>query len=350
MNMKLLTPANGANVSLHTTEQKAFFTDPERFVPHELQLIPHSDQTVPRPIVFSWTARPDTEAFLQISLDPEFRQLVVNRKAGITGQTGSAGIYNLLPGKTYFWRVASGGAISETASFSVIPELPRWIAIPGATNVRDLGGWRTPDGKAIRMGMIFRGSQFEPEPTLSCGLQEAGRKEIIHTLGIRTELDLRGEKENILSRKARRFDCIRYERFPMQAYATWAETGIFSAEQTEYLRNIFQLLADDSIYPVYLHCAGGGDRTGTIVFLLEALLGLDMEDILTEYELSNLSVSGERSRFSEVWTKFMEKLQTFGTESDSLACCAVHFLRRCEVPDETMAKIRNLLLTDHCLL
>ena len=73
------------------------------------------------------------------------------------------------------------------------------------------------------------------------------------------------------------------------------------------------------------------------------MLGLDRESLLTEYELSNLSVSGERNRFSEVWTGFMEKLKSFapgGTEGEQVR----EFLRQCGVTDEVQTKIRSILL------
>ena len=134
----------------------------------------------------------------------------------------------------------------------------------------------------------------------------------------------------------------RYEKISMSAYATWGEHGIFTDVQQKNVRKVFDILADETAYPIYFHCAGG-DRTGTIAFLLEAMLGLDEESLVTEYELSNLSVSGERHRFTEVWTKFMEKLETYvpgGTRKEQV----VAFLKTCGVTDETMNKICALLL------
>ena len=109
------------------------------------------------------------------------------------------------------------------------------------------------------------------------------------------------------------------------------------------VKKIFELFADPSAYPLYFHCQGGGDRTGTVAFLLENMLGVSDADCLNDYELSNLSASGERTRFSEVWTKFMEKLETFvpGGSRQEQVC---EFLRQCGVTDATQAKIRSFLL------
>ena len=41
--------------------------------------------------------------------------------------------------------------------------------------------------------------------------------------------------------------------------------------------------------PIYFHCAIGRDRTGTLAFLIEGLLGMSKSDIYKDYELTNFS-------------------------------------------------------------
>ena len=61
---------------------------------------------------------------------------------------------------------------------------------------------------------------------------------------------------------------------------------IDSKENGESIRKVFSDLADESKYPVYLHCTYGLDRTGTVSYLLEALLGVDEATMMKEYQLS----------------------------------------------------------------
>ncbi|NIY15095.1 MAG: hypothetical protein GWM98_09415, partial [Nitrospinaceae bacterium] len=71
-----------------------------------------------------------------------------------------------------------------------------------------------------------------------------------------------------------------------------------AAFRDEYLK-IFQVFADRENYPVLFHCVGGADRGGTVAFLLNGLLGKDREHLIRDFELTTLSVWGERSRWSD---------------------------------------------------
>ena len=49
---------------------------------------------------------------------------------------------------------------------------------------------------------------------------------------------------------------------------------------------------------IFFHCFGGADRTGTVAFLVEALLGVSESDMSKDYELTTYSSSrvGDRLR------------------------------------------------------
>ena len=330
--IELLSPADQAEISFLTQEQKDFFSDPNRFIPHDPELKPREiDLTFPGKAIFRWNVQGDSQ--LQISEDPDFSVFRL-----YPGKNNQAEISNLMPGKQYFWRVKTEHTLSEVRRFTVAPDHPRWVNIPNVTNCRDIGNWKTADGKKIRAGMIYRGAQFESETEGNViFITPDGKRCFTEELHIKTELDLRGEEIKSFSPAEKIYP------FPLSAYASWGGYGVFTAEQMEYYRQIFELFADPEIYPVYFHCAGGGDRTGTLAFMLEAVLGLDYETLLTEYELSNLSVSGERTRFSEVWKKFMEKLETL-SPGGSIHEQVREYLHQCGIPDETLEKIRSILL------
>ncbi|MBO4512954.1 MAG: tyrosine-protein phosphatase [Victivallales bacterium] len=330
---QLLVPADGAVLPLQTSAQKAMLASRRRFVPHKPNITPRKrDLTTPLGVVFRWKGGAGE---LQLCQDAAFEQPLRYRG------NGCCTVCNLLPGSLWYWRVMfNNGQRSEIRFFTIEDALPVFLHLEGLSNVRDLGGWRTNDGRLIRSRMLIRGCQFEPKGTLDFRFTEAGKATYFGELGVRTELDLRGLEEG---RETLVHPGYRRIHIPSSAYATWAQEGIFSAEQKETMKRIFTLLCDENVYPLYFHCAGGGDRTGTLAFLIETLLGVSLEDALTDYEYSNLSISGERSRFSQVFTAFLAKLETYAP-GKGIQCQVRAYLRDCGVSSVAMHKLRSLLL------
>ena len=52
---------------------------------------------------------------------------------------------------------------------------------------------------------------------------------------------------------------------------------------------------------VYFHCAGGADRTGSLAFLIEGLLGVSEEDLSKDYEVTYYSGSNRKRNSSTGW-------------------------------------------------
>ena len=150
----------------------------------------------------------------------------------------------------------------------------------------------------IRQGLLYRGSEFEihSHPT------EAGAA-AIRALRIRTDLDLRGEaKGKVLFPTSALFG-MKYILLPSVPY-----THVFSEKYRKNTRRFFTILAQKKNYPIYAHCWGGADRTGTLFFLLGAFLGMSKEELIYEYEFTSLSCWGTRTRNHP---PFMEFLRTF---------------------------------------
>ena len=293
----------------------------------------HAECSYPEAVTVKWSNPAGKMCQLLISENSDFAQ-AEKREA-----FRSCRIYNLLPGKQYFLRVRCGRIDSETVVFFTRTELPRFIFVPGVTNVRDIGGLSAGNGKKIRFGMVYRGAQHEKWGQQK-GITPEGKRVLLEDLKIKAILDLRGETEG---RRVMEKDVRKYVKIPSLAYATWQNDGIFSKEQMDHIRKIFGVFAQKNSYPLYFHCQGGGDRTGTIAFLLEVVLGVCLEDAEKEYEFSNLSTSGIRLRSSEVWIRFMEKLDTFApghTIQDKVTA----FLYQCGVKEAALEKIRDILL------
>ncbi|MFZ4395753.1 MAG: tyrosine-protein phosphatase [Kiritimatiellia bacterium] len=83
-------------------------------------------------------------------------------------------------------------------------------------------------------------------------------------------------------------------------------------------RRIFGVFADPSKYPILFHCWGGADRAGTVAFLLSALLGKSRENLVRDYELTSLSIWGERSHGSKDFQALLDALSSFGPGNGDL--------------------------------
>ena len=61
----------------------------------------------------------------------------------------------------------------------------------------------------------------------------------------------------------------------------------------EALLTEIKAFANPDNFPIYVHCSLGRDRTATICFLIQALLGVSEYDIYRDYEVSMMSAKGK---------------------------------------------------------
>ncbi|MBQ7232092.1 MAG: tyrosine-protein phosphatase, partial [Bacillales bacterium] len=151
-------------------------------------------------------------------------------------------------------------------------DLPRTVQIEGVSNTRDMGGYYTADGKyQVKEGMIYRGGKLED-------ITEAGRTQMLDVLGIQTDLDVRGDASSGSPLGAN----VNYVNLKGPYY----KALIMDSTYQKALANEIKVFADENNYPVYFHCSLGRDRTGTLAFLLNAMLGVGELDLFMDYELS----------------------------------------------------------------
>lgn len=192
-------------------------------------------------------------------------------------------VYSLKVNTQYYYRItltlSNGQQLSSQGSF-VTANTPRMLDIDGAVNVRDIGGWTTTNGKTIKQGLLFRGSELEGAMNPDYKITQNGVNEMLTVLGIKTELDLRPASDNPNGINALGMN-VKHIYISSPQYSQ-----IFNPEVQPSVKNIFSQLANKDNYPIYMHCTYGLDRTGTICYLLEAVLGLSENDLIRDYELS----------------------------------------------------------------
>ena len=293
------------------------------------------DRSVPRALPFTWEVSlphgGSASYELAISRHDNFDDPLVLRNLS----EPRAEVRHLNIATRYFWKVAatrSGRrvAVSPVWSFTTNSLPPRWIRVPGITNVRDIGGWPLPGDRIVRQGVIYRSSEMNSHLDIT----EEGREILIHELGIRTDLDLRGDTEETGPALDTRM--VRWINIPVMPYE-----GICEETAKKSCRKVFETFADASNYPILFHCWGGADRGGTVAFLLGALLGMSLSDLIRDYELTSLSIWGARSRESDEFKRMLNVLARFGNGKGHINEQVENYLRAAGLTEKRIASIRT---------
>jgi protein-tyrosine phosphatase len=175
----------------------------------------------------------------------------------------------------------------------------RALPLEGVQNFRDVGGYRSTDGRTVKWGVIYR----------SGALNKMTPKDIetLQRIGIKTECDFRSTEER--------------SREPI----TWPETlkpTVFTEDYGSDLGSLSALLRDPAITvdqarkvftdlyaelpykfagqyrrmfaellaehaPLIFNCTAGKDRTGVAAALLLTALGVPRQNVIDDFMLSN---------------------------------------------------------------
>lgn len=167
---------------------------------------------------------------------------------------------------------------------------PRMLKLDGGWNVRDCGGWSCDGGK-VKYGLLFRGARLENATADDLAL--------LASLGIQLDLDIRDAPN---ASGSTRIPGASYRNIPLtKDYGTMIQTE--TANAVAACAAAMESVVDGK--PVYIHCASGADRTGTICGLLEAVLGMSDRDIDRDFELtcfSDVEPLGGHIRNGAAWT------------------------------------------------
>ena len=239
----------------------------------------------PKPVRLSWVHQAGAEAQrVEVSENQNYSDAITFT---IDKDTAQYDLYNMIPGRKYYYRIVSVIGTNETtvSEGQLEPNgMLRWILAQGTWNVRDMGGWIGLGGHPIKYGLIFRGAQLvspkSPYPVL---ITESG-KEAMRNAGIRAELDLRSASQapGTVSSLSVNGD-VDYLVVPESSGARMC-----NFDKTEVTIRELQWIIDElrAGKPVFYHCQNGADRTGTMGFLIGALLGMGESDLAKDYELT----------------------------------------------------------------
>lgn len=163
--------------------------------------------------------------------------------------------------------------------------------LPGAHNVRDLGGLIGLNGRPIRPGLVYRGDYpaFADHETADA----------IQALALQTVVDLRRGTEAAAECVSWDDHGVAYHRCPVVggSESSWhARYQSYLDTRPETVVSAVRHVLDPGAHPVLFHCAAGKDRTGVVAALVLSALGVEDEDIVEDYLLSAVAVEAILSR------------------------------------------------------
>ena len=188
------------------------------------------------------------------------------------------------------------------------------IGLYDVQNARDLGGYKTTDGRTVKTGLLIRSGRLSN-----------ASKEDIHILKdlyhLNAVVDFRIIRERIDSPDVK-IDGVTYYTLPLVDDKSPIVGGVhkrsannqnplsyfidvikqghgksdmyvklFKSERFQKgMTSFFQiLLNNDSEHSILWHCAAGKDRAGSAAALTLLALGVDKETVLTDFDLSNIA-------------------------------------------------------------
>ncbi len=254
-----------------------------------------------------------------------------NPQFTVTTTGTSAKFYDLEFGRNYTWTVTDSTG-TATGHFYITndsgaPRILLYDHDPDASgadtsNTRDMGGWRTTNGKVVKQGLIYRTAELEwCNPTDANGM----RQELTYlknTLGIKFDMDFRNytDLQNKLAYVGANSITEHGWRWAWKngSYLNLNEsnigegvvrlninklTGVQFGSYTELIpkksatatdnkddrKNVwcaFTNLANSANWPMVFHCSHGKDRAGTFALVIQGVLGVPKEAALKDYAIS----------------------------------------------------------------
>lgn len=192
----------------------------------------------------------------------------------------------------------------------------RALRLATAPNFRDVGGYRTTDGKWVRTGMLYRSDQLNLLSDADLGT--------LRNMGIRLVCDLRTESE----RKGPGADRLPAGAKPLIADVTGDNPDsalavminspdkvrlagpqkmqqemanvyrqlVSSKTAQDAYRSMFERLANPIYLPAIFHCTAGKDRTGWASAVFLSIMGVPRDVIVADYMVSNTLLSAKNAK------------------------------------------------------
>lgn len=226
------------------------------------------------------------------------------------------------------------------------------LPLDGAENTRDLGGYPTLDNKVTKFHVYVRSSRLTNITDKDNNfLKDYGITDIIDLRGV-TKIQSTFISDDNINNEYFKFHYIPLSTLEMEQYANNeqdSENFNFGIGYTYLLDNktkvkqIFDVFVDAK-GGVLFHCTAGKDRTGVVSALILGLCGVDIKDIIANYEVTNTYISN--SDFIDKYPSNVKKsspefIKTFVENLLKKYSSFENYILSCNVSKENIQKIKN---------
>lgn len=247
----------------------------------------------PKPVPVSWSNPSSSNGTKVVYVYNDAAMTSEELSVSVDNNATSAQVYNLIPNRTYYYKVVNGsnatpiatGTFSTTGRRRMLKVGDSPYGMGYANNCRDFGGQMTVDGRRIKYGQLFRGTNMDKT-------NDDQKDMLWDYMGIRLDVDLRkneGSGDTPGAGKNWVFDALSLNKsggHTTHSFDNWSDLTN-PAKTGDVLTRIMSAVAEGK--GVYIHCKVGADRTGYVCMLVEAILGVGQGWCDVDYELTSFS-------------------------------------------------------------
>jgi protein-tyrosine phosphatase len=197
------------------------------------------------------------------------------------------------------------GCQSVTSTNAPVMTEKRHIRLDGQSNFRDIGGYRTMDGKTVHWGQVYRSGELPRLSDSDIDRLDTLRLATVVNFLTDDEIDARGKdrlpggisevplpisgdaEQDLAKVVLEARQTADFSKVPVELNTDVHRLLTGDAAREQYA-TLLRLAADPANRPLVFHCSHGVHRTGTATAILLSALGVPWDIVREDYLLSNV--------------------------------------------------------------
>lgn len=185
--------------------------------------------------------------------------------------------------------LSSAGGSSASSKVESMKRLPHSLGLTGIDNARDLGGYKTTDGKTIKTGILLRSAKLQKASASDLSIL-TNQYHLTQVIDLRTSSEVSKEPDPQISG-------VTETNIPLLTDAEKTADKkdmkqeyigmVTNADSITALKQFFTVVLNHKNGAILWHCSAGKDRTGVASVLLLSVLGVNQDMAIQDFMLSN---------------------------------------------------------------